>query len=462
MTMQTHTPSLAEPDFSFFKRMRLSCGRIVKRVIQTMTTLARHPELPISAASADKAEAKAIYRMLGNPSLTEEVILDAYRKETLNQMKASGESVFLCVQDTTEIDYGVREKTTGLGEFRSAKSKGLLAHSALVLTTSGLPQGLLHQKIWARDPAMKGKRTVSRPYEEKESYKWTEAAKASTQGLPATTRLIHIGDREADFFEFLHGLEQDEQSYVVRAVQNRISETDGGRMWDKVCAQPEALRIVVSIPRDTRQETPARETTLAIRYGSDAVKIPNHLKYKGAGYAPLSSTVIHVVEVTPLLDQEPIEWFLLTNMPLTSEEEAYEKVDWYVKRWQIERFHYILKSGCGVEKLQQHDAEKLRKLILMYSIIALGLQRLTYLSRLNPDVPCTQVMSEDEWQVLYRIANKTKSLPAKPPTLQESVLALAKLGGFLGRKSDGAPGVKVLWRGLQVFRNVLDTYRFLL
>ncbi|MBP1993602.1 hypothetical protein J2Z66_005228, partial [Paenibacillus eucommiae] len=101
----------------------------MKRVIQTMTTLARHPELPISAASADKAEAKAIYRMLGHSNLTEEVILDAYRKETLNQMKASGESVFLCVQDTTEIDYGAREKTTGLGEFRSAKSKGLLAHS---------------------------------------------------------------------------------------------------------------------------------------------------------------------------------------------------------------------------------------------------------------------------------------------------------------------------------------------
>ncbi|MBP1988406.1 hypothetical protein J2Z66_000001 [Paenibacillus eucommiae] len=87
---------------------------------------------------------------------------------------------------------------------------------------------------------------------------------------------------------------------------------------------------------------------------------------------------------------------------------------------------------------------------------------MTYLSRLDPDVPCTQVMSEEEGQVLYRIANKTKTLPAKLPTLQESVLALAKLGGFLGRKSDGAPGVKVLWRGLQVFRNVLDTYRFLL
>lgn len=462
MTHPIDAPSLTTPDFSFFKRMKMACGRTINRVIRTMTALARHPELSIAAASENEAEAQAIYRLLGNPNLTEEVILEAYRKETLRKMKESGESVFLCVQDTTEIDYGDRQKTTGLGEFRSAKSKGLLAHSALVLTTSGLVQGLVHQKIWARDPAMKGKRAVSRPYEEKESYKWTEAAQASVQGLPETTRLIHIGDREADFFEFLHGLEQEQQYYVVRAVQNRISEVDGQRMWDKVCAQPEAMRIVVSIPRDTRQETPARETTLAIRYGTDTVKVTNHLKYRGAGYAPLRCTVIHVVEVTPLPDQDPIEWFLLTNIPLSSEEDVYEKVDWYIKRWQIERFHYILKSGCGVEKLQQHDAVKLAKLILMYSIIAVGLQQLTYLARLHPTMPCTQVMSDEEWKVLYRIANKTKTLPAKPPTLQEAVFALAKLGGFLGRKSDGAPGVKVLWRGLQVFQNVFSSYLFLL
>lgn len=462
MSMQTHSPSLAVPDFQYFRRMGISCGRTLNRFIQTMSTLARRPELSIAAASADSAEAKAIYRLLGNPKLTEEIILDAYRKETLRQMQESGESVFLCVQDTTEISYAGREKTPGLGEFRSSRSKGLLAHSALVLTPSGIPQGLLHQKIWARDPALKGQREVSRPYEEKESYKWTEAAQASIVGLPSSIRLIHVGDREADFFEFLHTLEHDGQSYVVRAVQNRITETDGGRMWDKVCAQPEAARIVVSIPRDTRRETPARETTLAIRYLSDTVQVPGHLKYKGAGYAPLSCTVIHVVEVTPLPDQEPIEWFLLTNLPLTRGEDACEKVGWYVRRWQIERFHYILKSGCEVEKLQQRDAEQLRKLILMYSVIAVGLQRLTYLSRVDPDAPCTQAMNEDEWQVLYRIANKTRTLPAQPPTLQEAVLALAKLGGFLGRTSDGAPGVKVLWRGLQAFRNVFDTYRFLL
>ncbi|WP_223869974.1 IS4 family transposase [Paenibacillus sabuli] len=412
--MYTSHPSMATPDYSFFQRIPLASGHLVKRFIRTMNTLARQPGMLISAASQDAAEAKAIYRLLKNSQLTEEVVLQTYRQETLRQMKATGESVFLCVQDTTEIDYGARAKTTGLGEFRSSKSKGLLAHSALVLTPSGLPLGVLHQKIWARDPALKGERQVSRPYEEKESYKWTESAKASMHDLPASTRLIQIGDREADFFEFLHTLEEDGQSYVVRSVQNRITETDGERMWDHVRAQEESARIVVSLPRDTHREKPARETTLAIRYVSDTAQVPGHLKRKKAGYMPLTCSLIHVVEVTPLPDQEPIEWFLVTNLPLADGAAACEKVGWYVRRWQIERFHYILKSRCGVEKLQQRDANALRKLILMYSIIAVDLQRLTYLARLDPDAPCTQAMSEEEWHVLYRIVHQTKQLPAQP------------------------------------------------
>lgn len=462
--MSTHmeSVSLAAPTFSFFRKMYIRCGRTLNRFLRAMTTLARSPGMSIAAASENPAEAKAIYRLLSNPALTEEAILDSYRTETLRQMKETGESVFLCVQDTTEISYVGREKTPELGECRSSRSKGLLAHSALVLTLSGLPQGLLHQKIWARDPKLKGQRKVSRPYEEKESYKWTEAAKASVVGLPSTTRLIHMGDREADFFEFLHTLEEDGQSYVVRALQNRITEPDGRFMWDEVRKQPAMAHVGVSIPRDTRRGFPARETTLAIRFLPVTVQVPAHLKQKRAGHLPLTCTVIHAVEITPLPDREPIEWFLVTNLPITTAEGASEKVGWYVLRWKIERFHYILKSGCEVEKMQERHANRLRKLILLYSVIAIHLQRLTALAREQPDAPCTQVMNDEEWRVLYRIANKTTALPLKPPSLQEAVLALAKLGGFLGRKSDGDPGVKVVWRGLQAFRHVFDHYRYLL
>ncbi|WP_419892544.1 IS4 family transposase [Paenibacillus xylanexedens] len=442
--------------------MRIRCGRTLNRFIRTMQTLFSHPEASIAEASKNAAEAKAIYRLLQNPQLTEENVLESYRTETLRQMKQTEESVFLCVQDTTEIKYGNREKTPGLGAYNRKQTKGLLAHSALVLTPSGLPLGLLHQKIWARDLALKAERKVSRPYEQKESYKWTEAAKASVLGLPADMKLIHIGDREADFFEFLYHLHVDEQSYVVRSMQNRITEAEGLFMQDEVRKQPSSGQITVSLPRDTRSSEAARDTTLEIRFLTDMVHVPAHLKQKGAAYSPLPCTLIHALETTPLEGETPIEWFLLTNLTVATVDDAREKVAWYVQRWKIERFHYILKSGCEIEKLQERDGDRLRKLILFYSIIAVQLQQMTYLVRQKPDAPCTSFMGDEEWKVLYRVANKTKTLPSKPPTLRESVIALAKLGGFLGRKSDGDPGAKVLWRGLQAFRTILDNYLYLL
>ncbi len=172
--------------------------------------------------------------------------------------------------------------------------------------------------------------------------------------------------------------------------------------------------------------------------------------------------MIHVVEVTPLVGQAPIEWFLVTNISTTNADEAAEKVAWYVQRWKIERFHYILKNGCEVEKLQEHHADRLQKLILFYSIIALQIQHLTYRSREQPEAPATEVISENEWQVLYRIAYRTKTVPQQPATLKEVVLALAKLGGFLGRKSDGDPGTKVIWKGLRRFRDVYESYYYLM
>lgn len=458
----SNASSLATPDFSFFKRMFVFNTLLLKRLIQTMITLSTRLGSSISAASADNAERQAISRLLKNAAITEENVLDCYRLETIRQMKETGEKVFLCVQDTTGVSYGQRDKTTGLGQYTTSNTKGLLTHSAVVFTTTGLPLGLLYQKIWAREPQAKGKRKVSRPYEEKENYRWTEAANVSAAAVPESLKLIHIGDREADFFEFLVQLQQDGQSYVVRSMQNRITEDGGERLWDKGRAQPAAGEIRVSLPRDTRRGTQARETTLAIRFTSGTVQVPIHLQQKGADYSPLSCTLIHVVEVTPLEGQAPIEWFLVTNVSTTNADEAAEKVAWYVQRWKIERFHYILKNGCEVEKLQEHHANRLQKLILFYSIIALQIQHLTYRSREQPEAPATEVISEDEWQVLYRIAYRTKTVPQQPATLKEVVFALAKLGGFLGRKSDGDPGTKVIWKGLRRFRDVYESYYYLM
>jgi len=98
--------------------------------------------------------------------------------------------------------------------------------------------------------------------------------------------------------------------------------------------------------------------------------------------------------------------------------------------------------------LQLGTADRLKKAITLYAVVAWRLAWITYQARETPGIPCCVVFSQNEWQALWRLANPGKKPPAQLPPLKDAVLWLAKLGGFLGRKSDGNPGVKVLWSGL--------------
>jgi hypothetical protein len=158
--------------------------------------------------------------------------------------------------------------------------------------------------------------------------------------------------------------------------------------------------------------------------------------------------VIYVKEEHPPTGKEPIEWFLMTSEPIHTAEEAYEYVGYYMQRWKTERFHYVLKSGCAIEKLQERSMEKMTALILMYSIIAVMILNMTYMGRLKPEAPCPVLLGADEWKLLYCIANETKKEPKKPYTMKEAVDCLGWLGGPKRAPSDGPPGVKTVWSGL--------------
>ncbi|MCY0903228.1 MAG: IS4 family transposase, partial [Firmicutes bacterium] len=151
--------------------------------------------------------------------------------------------------------------------------------------------------------------------------------------------------------------------------------------------------------------------------------------------------------------EQPIEWMLLTTLPITTLAEGLQCLTWYTYRWRIERYHYILKSGCQIEKLQLETKDRLMRALAVYSIVASRLLRLTYQARETPEAPCTEALSESEWRALYTATHKRTIVPKHPPTMQTAILWIAKLGGFLGRKHDGNPGLKVLWRG---FRRLHD------
>ena len=446
-----------------FKNLGINCGRTINRFIRTMITFSNKISESIAAASDNAAEAKAIYRLIDNNKVTEEVILNTHRKATIQRIKESGEKIILSVQDTTTLNYSSHTKTEGLGDFGATPdSRGLIVHSALAVTTQGIAIGLLDQKIWTRDPAERGKRKDKRqkPIEEKESYKWLESMEKSQVDIPKGIRLVHVGDREADVYEFYEHALANGQDFLIRVVQNRKT-TEDIKLFDIVKTEQPAGTIIVNIPRDTRRNVPKRTATLELKYCRVKVLEPANTLKAFRKSPSVALSILYVQEINAPEGLEPIEWYLATSVDMTNADEAMERVNWYVHRWKIERFHYILKNGCEIEELQARKAERLQKLILMYSIISVRILNITYLARQKPETLCTELMPEQEWKVLYCIANKTSMVPTTIPTVKEIVSYLAKLGGFLGRKGDGEPGAKVIWKGLNELTIVLEHYKYL-
>lgn len=143
---------------------------------------------------------------------------------------------------------------------------------------------------------------------------------------------------------------------------------------------------------------------------------------------------------------------------MTDFSEACEYLKWYSYRWLIERYHYCLKSGCQIEELQLENAERIERALATYAIVAWRLLWLTYSARKNPEQTVEGILETHEWQALYCKIHKTNQPPEHAPSLSECVRWIAQLGGFLGRKGDGDPGVKTLWRGLQRLHDIADTW----
>ena len=453
-------------DYSDYEKAELGDERLSKRLSRLLGQLAGKPTASISAACQDPHQAKAAYRFVGNDEVTVEAITQVTRDVTIKNITAASPPVVLIPQDTSTLNYSGLKATEGLGNTSKKTSLGLEVHSAVAIGETGEIYGMLAQKIWSRPPenfGQAGYRSKNLPIEEKESYKWLETLEKVGASFPEGTKAIHICDREGDLFEFFCKAEKEGAQYLVRRCYNRNIDDDHGlkKLDDLVFATPVAGRITVRVPRDSHTNRIARNAEVEIKYGKCKVtKDRNKMADKGL---PVSIEVYFVsaIESDPPEGQEKILWQLITNVPTESFEDAVTRIHWYTQRWKIETFHKTLKSGCKVEELQSETAEKLKKLIAIYSIIALQIMLLTYIARNQPDESCEICLTEDEWKILYRAANKTRKLPDKPPTIYEAIVMIAKLGGFLARKSDGFPGVTVIWRGLTSLYVILDAAPFL-
>jgi len=442
-----------------FGRAELGDRRRTRRLVMLATMMAERSSTSLPEMCAEWAGQKAGYRFFSNEGIRPEAILGSHVEATVERMAEA--AVVLAVQDTTTLNYSHHPGTIGLGALNTARQRGLVMHTTLTVTPERVSLGLLEQEVWARDPAAVGKRATrkQRPLAEKESQKWLTSLDAvirAKAGCP-TTQIVSVGDREADVYDLFLVDRPPGVDLLVRAAWDRGVAGPQPHLWAALAAAPTLATRSVSVPR--RPGVPARTARVALHAQTVTVRPPRH---RAAEHLPLVTvTALWVIETAPPPDTAPLEWMLLTTCPVTTADQATRLVDWYGCRWEIEVWHTILKSGCKVEDRQLDTARRLCRCLAVASVVAWRILVASRLARTDPDLPCTVLLSTDEWHALACRSLQTPTPPPDPPPLRQAVRWIARLGGFIGRTSDGEPGPTTLWRGFLALAELTALFRLL-
>jgi hypothetical protein len=418
--------------------------------------LSAKPEASIPQASGTWAATKATYDFWDSPYIKPSMIRQGHIHGTVERI--AQHEVVLAIQDTTELNYTSHKALSGTGYLDSKYAQGLKVHSVLTVSPQGIPLGIIEQQVWSRKEEELGKaeHRKQKSTTQKESIRWLDALKTTDSSIPESVQVLTIADREADIYDLFACPRRPGSDFLIRATQNRCLAESEQHLWETLESVESVGTMTLEVKRNPTR--PARTATLTLRYHTITIAPPQN-RPKTEQLAPITLQAILVTEVDPAPEIEPISWLLLTTLQISSLQDVLQYVQWYSYRWLIERYHYVLKSGCGIEKLQLETAHRIEMALATYSIVAWRLLWLTYLARCQPDTSCEQVLEPREWQVLYTTTHHQLYPHQAPPTLAEVVNWIARLGGFLGRKHDGSPGVKVLWRGLTRLHDLVEGWQ---
>jgi hypothetical protein len=428
--------------------------RLSRRLPRLADALACQPEASIPRATGSWGQACAAYRFLDHTSFTPEDVLQPHGERT--RTRAAAHRTVLAVADTTSLHFGQARGTQGLGPVSNCATQGsgLLQHSLLACTPEGLPLGVLDSQWWARDPARFGgnHQRNRKPVSEKESAKWLRsyAALQTHAAHTPATRWVLVADRESDLYElFAQALATPKgPGVLVRAQHDRGVEKSTRRLFAHLTRTPVAGRWRVAVPRRPGQA--ARTARVSVRFREVRLSAP----WLKAEAPPLTLWAVEVREAHPPRGCGPLHWRLLTTEPVTTLVAAAQIIGWYGVRWSIEVFHKVLKSGGAVEAVQLENVERLQRYLAIKLVIAWQVMALTHLGRVQPTAAVREILDAAAWRVL-RLATAAAAPPGRgTPTVREAVQRLARLGGHLGRRGDGPPGVLCLARGLQRLHDI--------
>jgi hypothetical protein len=397
-----------------------------------------------------------MYRFMANESVSHASILAGSADVIARECERHDR--IIVVQDTTHITLGGREGNEDFGPVGDMHSpQGFLVHSAFVLDDQSRPLGVLAQKVWARERKKREKESCGarKGRAGRESLKWLELADQVDRLLserPKRPEVVNVFDAEGDTFEALEKLEALGHGYVIRSCRNRLVESDEPQ--DVLLAEVvSAAGLVGSAqltvpPARGRKE---RTATLEFRSGSAVLMPPKNRDRSGESR---EANFVWVSESAPPPDADPLSWLLLTSDPVENMNDCLSVVGIYKSRWLIEEFHMALKTGCSLEERQLQSFDSMSSLLAICNPIATHLLALRHDSRNAPERPAAELLTPTQMKALRALRPKLSARPS----VREAVHAIATIGGFLGRKSDGEPGWRTMWLG---FRDVLLVARAL-
>lgn len=423
-----------------FNDVDLKDKRLNKRLVEMTKKMARLPEASIPKQLESWSEIKAGYRFLSHKHVTHKRIQQGHWDLVKNTAIEEGKKqVILFIQDGSELDYTSLEATEGIGPIGNHNNSGLMIHSCLAVKyheTNPIVLGLAHQQVWERQNiSLCRSETKSQRNKrgDKESKTWLSALRG-VGACPKECKWISVGDRGNDIYEFIEGGKKLGWEMLIRACQNRKIEVNGQEQYLMEWARSLPLMGKTSIEIRKKGDSKKRYLDMSVAWGKVSCKAPQRL---GKG------KMMEIYVVRCWNEEEDIDWVLLTTIPVTSFDEAVEKVNWYACRWVIEEYHKCLKTGCKIEKRQLETSKGLKAILGIFGILSILMLHLRNLAR---DENCKTLAEECVPETLIKIIAKRYDLDLKM-SIREFWRHVAKLGGFIGRKSDGEPGWQTLWGG---------------
>ena len=433
-----------------FGAVELHDKRYCKRLVKVGDQLAAQPGGTLPQAFEHWAELKGAYRLFANPRITFEQLQSAHRNRVVAECKSPGE--YLLIEDTTQLDFTGRS-CEDLG-YTTREGRGFFLHSTLAVRVTGWdlnqrPEGtvlgLFHQHCWNRmGRSRNGKETRAQLQErQRESDRWAKAlVEELVSGQNRESSWVYIADREADFYEPIQRCLASGVDFIIRAYHRRRLADGSETSLEAVRKAP--LAATMAIELRARPGAAARTAVVEVRCLGVTLQGPYR---NGKKMDDLTVNISELRESTPPEGVEPLHWYLLTSLNCKRWAEIQRVIGRYCARWWVEEYHKALKSGVGVEQSQLEKQYRLESLLAVLAIVAVRLVNLKYLARAKPDEAVDVKLFGTKTLALLE---KRFGSPAQGRwTHRQLVRAMARMGGFIGRRGDGEPGWQTIWRGWQ-------------